>query len=103
MPGNTHLVEIYWGRGGGVDWKKIKEYLAERCQGHSIVGGYMVLAEWLSKRSVWYFLNSTAFIEFVGIKGEYIASLLWKKGTRNHPAGFGFSEMTEKFTGVVEA
>ena len=56
MPGNTHPVERYWW-GGGVILKKSRNtgISAERCWGRSVVGDWVVLAEWLGNRPILHF------------------------------------------------
>ena len=50
------------------------------------------------------FFNLTAFIEFVRIKVRKIhESFALKKRDKTPPGQFQFSQVTEKFTGVVEA
>ena len=62
----------------------------------------MVLAEWF--RGFWtLFLSLTAIIEFVRIKVRKIhESFALKKTDKTPPGRFWFSQVTEKFTGVVE-
>ena len=50
------------------------------------------------------FLNSAALIKFVGIKVKILhESFAPKKRDKTPPGGLRLSQVTEKFTGVVEA
>ena len=50
------------------------------------------------------FPNLTAIIEFVKIKVRKIhESFALKKRDKTHPGQFQFPQVTDKFTGVVEA
>ena len=50
------------------------------------------------------FLNSSALTEFVGIKVKiFHESFALKKRDKTSPSQFRFSQVTEKFRGVVEA
>ena len=64
----------------------------------------MVLAEWLSKRPILtLFPSLTAIIEFVRIKVKKIHESFALKKKDKTPGWFQFSQVTERFTGVMEA
>ena len=49
------------------------------------------------------FLSSAALIEFVGIKVKVYESFALKKRDKTPPGWFRFSQVTEKFTRVLES
>ena len=84
MPGNTHPIERYGGAGSGAQLKTWRntQGLAERCWGSSVVGDWVVLAEWLGKRLIWHFSSIRLPLSNLLREkwGEYMRALLRIKG-----------------------
>ena len=85
----------YWGWG----------WLKERHQGLLSCWRLMVLDEWLSKSLIWcfFFFQFQCLIEFFRIKVKILhESFAWKKRDKISPGQLWLSQVTEKFTRLIE-